>query len=81
MVDKGQKVRPEWNLNRCYRRSMMGNEKMSSWESPCAKYTYNPEEGDYERNIPPGTPFEELPGDWCCPKCGAEKEYFEELAE
>jgi rubredoxin len=20
-----------------------------------------------------------LPDDWCCPECGAEKEYFEEL--
>ncbi|MBT8368214.1 MAG: rubredoxin [Deltaproteobacteria bacterium] len=29
--------------------------------------------------IPSGTPFEELPDDWCCPKCGAEKEFFEEL--
>jgi len=40
---------------------------------------YDPEAGDYERHIPPGTPFEDLPDDWCCPKCGAEKEFFEEL--
>ena len=57
----------------------MTAEKMSRYESPCAKYTYDPEAGDYERNIPPGTPFEDLPEDWCCPECGAEKEYFEEL--
>ena len=43
------------------------------------KYTYDPEAGDYERNSPPGTPFEDLPDDWCCPECGAEKEFFEEL--
>ncbi|MBC8431764.1 MAG: rubredoxin [Desulfobacterales bacterium] len=54
---------------------------MSRYESPCTKYVYNPEEGDYERNIPPGTPFEELPDDWCCPLCEAEKEFFEELED
>jgi rubredoxin len=59
----------------------MTEEKLSRYESPCTKYVYNPEEGDYERNIPPGTPFEELPDDWCCPLCEAEKEFFEELED
>jgi len=59
----------------------MVNKKMSRYESPCTKYVYDPEAGDYARNIPPGTPFEELPDDWCCPECGAEKEYFEELED
>ena len=40
------------------------------WEH-LAAHTYDPEAGDYERNIPPGTPFEDLPDDWCCPECGA----------
>ena len=57
----------------------MSADKMPRYESPCAKYTYDPEVGDYERNIPPGTPFEDLPDDWCCPECGAEKDYFEVL--
>ncbi len=51
------------------------------YESPCEKYVYDPEEGDTEQNIPPGVPFEELPEDWICPKCGAEKEYFDKLDE
>jgi rubredoxin len=59
----------------------MTEEKLPRYESPCTKYVYNPEEGDYERNIPPGTPFEELPDDWCCPLCEAEKEFFEELED
>ena len=59
----------------------MSEEKLSRYESPCEKYVYNPEEGDHERNIPPGTPFEALPDDWCCPLCGAEKEFFEEVEE
>ena len=39
----------------------------------------DPEEGDAESNISMGTPFEDLPEDWVCPKCGAEKEFFEKL--
>lgn len=39
-------------------------------------YEYDPAEGDPEREIPPGTPFEDLPEDWTCPVCGADKEDF-----
>ena len=49
---------------------------MSKYECPCG-YVYDPAEGDYENGIEPGTDFEDLPEDWVCPKCGAEKEYFE----
>jgi rubredoxin len=40
-------------------------------------YEYDPEEGDSDSGIEPGTPFEELPEDWVCPVCGATKEQFE----
>lgn len=39
-------------------------------------YQYAPEEGDPSANIPPGTPFEELPDEYKCPICNAPKEYF-----
>lgn len=39
-------------------------------------YVYDPEEGDSEAGIDPGTPFEELPDDWNCPVCGVSKEEF-----
>jgi rubredoxin len=51
---------------------------MDKYECPCG-YVYDPEEGDVETMIPAGTAFEDLPEDWVCPKCGAEKEYFEKL--
>lgn len=53
---------------------------MARYECPCG-YVYDPAEGDAERNIPIGTPFEDLPDDWVCPLCGAEKEYFERLED
>ena len=40
-------------------------------------YIYDPDEGDPDTDIPPGTSFEDLPEDWVCPVCGAEKDEFE----
>ncbi len=48
---------------------------MEKMECPCG-YIYDPEEGDADADIIAGTPFSDLPDDWVCPKCGAEKEYF-----
>lgn len=41
-------------------------------------FQYDPEEGDPSAGIPPGTPFEDLPDDYKCPICNADKEYFKE---
>jgi len=30
-----------------------------------------------EDGLPPGTRFEDIPDDWYCPQCGAEKSGFE----
>jgi rubredoxin len=40
-------------------------------------YIYNPEKGDRIADIPPRTPFEELPDDWTCPMCDISKENFD----
>ena len=40
-------------------------------------YVYDPEQGDPENGIAPGTRFEDLPDTWVCPECGAEKSEFE----
>lgn len=39
-------------------------------------YIYNPEEGDPEGGVEPGTSFEELPDSWECPICGVGKDEF-----
>lgn len=39
-------------------------------------YVYDPQVGDPDGGISPGTPFEDLPDDWVCPVCGAEKKEF-----
>ena len=45
---------------------------------PCG-WLYDPAKGDPENGVAPGTPFEELPEDWCCPLCGAYKSQFEKI--
>jgi flavin reductase (DIM6/NTAB) family NADH-FMN oxidoreductase RutF/rubredoxin len=42
-------------------------------------HVYDEAEGDADSGIPPGTRFEDLPDDWVCPTCGAEKADFEEM--
>jgi flavin reductase (DIM6/NTAB) family NADH-FMN oxidoreductase RutF/rubredoxin len=42
-------------------------------------YIYDPEFGDPDGNVSPGTSFELLPDDWKCPICGASKNYFDKL--
>lgn len=39
-------------------------------------YVYYPEQGDPEGGIKQGTKFEDLPDDWVCPICGADKSHF-----
>ena len=40
-------------------------------------YIYDPEKGDPDGGIPPGTPFDDIPDNWICPNCGATKDMFE----
>ena len=43
---------------------------------PCG-YVYDPEIGDPDNGVAPGTAFEDLPDDWTCPTCGLGKDMFE----
>lgn len=54
-------------------------EKMSKYKCTICGYIYDPEKGDPESNVPPGTSFDDLDDDWICPVCGAGKEDFEEI--
>ena len=55
--------------------------KMAKYESTVCGYIYDPELGDPDGGIKPGTPFEEIPDDWVCPVCGASKDKFEKVKE
>ena len=40
-------------------------------------YVYDPEQGDPDNGVAPGTKWEDVPDDWECPVCGAGKDDFE----
>ena len=50
---------------------------MTRYVCSICSYVYDPELGDPDAGIEPGTIFEDLPDDWVCPECGAIKEQFE----
>ena len=53
-----------------------GGEKMEKYVCQPCGYVYDPENGDPNGGIAPGTAFEDLPDDWLCPICGMGKEVF-----
>jgi len=55
--------------------------KLVRYRCTVCGYIYDPEEGDPDGGIAPGTPFEQIPDDWVCPVCGASKDQFEKIEE
>ncbi len=51
-------------------------EKAMRYTCTVCGYIYDPEKGDPDGKIKPGTRFEDLPGEWVCPVCGAAKDKF-----
>ena len=54
---------------------------MKKYKCTICKYEYDPAQGDPTQGIAPGTPFEQLPADWKCPRCKQGKEKFEPIEE
>ena len=52
---------------------------MEKWECQICGYIYDEAKGDPDHGIAPGTSFGNLPDDWVCPECGAEKTDFKKL--
>ncbi len=54
-----------------------GGEEMKKYICTVCGYVYDPETGDADSGIAPGTAFEDIPEDWVCPVCGVSKDMFE----
>jgi flavin reductase (DIM6/NTAB) family NADH-FMN oxidoreductase RutF/rubredoxin len=57
-------------------KQMERKEKMDKYVCNVCGYEYDPDQGDPENGIAPGTPFDKLPDDWACPVCGVGKDEF-----
>lgn len=56
-----------------------GGTDMAKYKCTVCGYVYEPENGDPDSGVNPGTPFEKVPDDWLCPICGAGKDKFEKM--
>lgn len=56
---------------------MSDNAEFRSWICIVCGFEYHEAEGWPEEGIAPGTRWEDVPEDWCCPDCGVGKADFE----
>ena len=49
---------------------------MKKYRCLVCDYIYDPEKGDPDGGIRPGTAFEDLPDTWVCPVCFVDKSQF-----
>lgn len=54
---------------------------MQKYQCVVCGYIYDPEQGDPDSGIEPGTAFDDIPDDWACPVCGATKSQFEPMKD
>jgi len=50
---------------------------MEKYVCTACGYVYDPELGDPDGGVAPGTAFADIPDDWVCPLCGVGKDMFE----
>jgi len=58
-----------------------GGKEMKKYKCLMCGYIYDPALGDPDNGVEAGTAFEDLPGDWVCPDCGAGKDEFEPVED
>jgi flavin reductase (DIM6/NTAB) family NADH-FMN oxidoreductase RutF/rubredoxin len=54
--------------------------KMTRYKCSICGWIYDPQIGDPDGGIAPGTPFEKIPDNWSCPICGSSKDQFEKIS-
>lgn len=64
-----------------YVNKKIGDIKMKKYVCMVCGYEYDPEVGDVDGGIEPGTAFEDIPDDWTCPICGVGKDDFEPVED
>ncbi|UCG29129.1 MAG: rubredoxin [candidate division WOR-3 bacterium] len=52
---------------------------MAKYKCTVCGYIYDPEKGDPDSGIKPGTSFDAIPDEWVCPVCGVGKDQFEKV--
>lgn len=69
-------IKPETKKETEKQETNTNDSKLIKYECIICGHIYDPAIGNQDSDIAPGTPFEDLPDDWVCPDCGAEKSDF-----
>ena len=72
---KAPKTAPTYLAEEAQDKHKKENE-MTRYTCSVCGYVYDPQNGDPDGGIKPGTKFEDLPENWVCPVCGADKTNF-----
>lgn len=56
-------------------------DRAARFECGVCWHVYDPAEGDPVWQIPAGTAFEDLPGEWCCPNCDGSRTRFMRIGD
>jgi rubredoxin len=54
---------------------------MKKYVCTVCDWVYDPEKGDPDNGVAPGTAWKDVPEDWVCPECSVSKDEFEEVVE
>ena len=54
---------------------------MAKYKCVVCSYIYDPQAGDPDGGVEPGTAFGDIPDTWVCPVCGVDKSQFELVEE
>lgn len=55
---------------------IIGGSIMDKYVCDICGYVYDPEVGDPDNGVAPGTAWEDVPEDWTCPLCSVGKDNF-----
>lgn len=73
-------MKPSAPARRSFEGSYLGDRlslrPQSRLECKICWWVYDPAQGDPQWQIPPGTPFADLPAHWRCPECDGDPEQF-----
>jgi rubredoxin len=58
---------------------MAEDDSKAKYKCKVCGYVYDPEKGDPDSGIKPGTAFKDIPATWACPVCGVDKSQFERI--
>lgn len=53
------------------------DDRKQKWVCTGCGYVYDPDKGDPDNGVPPGTAWEDVPEDWVCPICYLGKDEFD----